>query len=143
MITKIPERFRSRVVLAPQVTGGGGAQAYFAPTPGTMGLTLRAIVKMGDATDVAISLKYADNAAGTNATAWPVNVPVYVNGIRQTDAKAHTVEDATGNFIVDFCVDPGTVPAEKLIGLSYANSHNSNLLAAELIEDVAYKPTAT
>lgn len=142
MITQIPERFRSRVVLAPQATGTG-TEAYLAPTAGTMGITLRCIATMGNAADLVLSLKYADDAAGTNTTAYPVTVPVYENGVRQTDAKAHTVDDATGNFIVDFCVDPATVPAGKFVGISYANSNAANLLAVEMIEDVAYKPTAS
>lgn len=142
MFTKIVERFRSRVVLAPQATGIG-AQAYLAPTAGVMGLTLRAIVLMGNAADLVLSLKYADDAAGTNTTAYPVTVPIYKDGVRQTNANAHTVGDAAGNFIVDFCVDPATIPAGKFVGISYANSNAANLLAVELIEDVAYKPTAT
>ncbi len=140
MFTKIPERFRSRVVLAPQATGTA-AQAYLAPTPGVMGITLRCLVKMGNAADLALSLKYADDATGTNAAAYPVDVPIYVDGVRQADGKAHTVEDAEGNFIVDFCIDPATIPDGKLIGISYAISNAANLLAVEVIEDVAYKPT--
>lgn len=142
MITKITEKFRSRVVLAPQATGTG-AGAYLAPTGGAMGITLRAIATMGNAADLVLSLKYADDAAGTNATAYPVNVPIYENGIRQDDAKAHTIDDATGNFIVDFCIDPATIPDGKYIGISYGDSNAANLLAVEMIEDVAYKPTAS
>jgi len=142
MITNIAERYRSRVVLAPQATGTG-TQAYLAPTPGGMGITLRSIAKMGNAADLVLSLKYADDASGTNATDYPVNVPIYVNGARQTsDAKACTIGDATGNFIVDFCVDPATVPDDKYVGISYGNSNASNLLAVEMIEDAPYRPYA-
>jgi hypothetical protein len=98
---------------------------------------------MGNAADLVLSLKYADNATGTNATAYPVNVPTYVNGVRQDDGKAHTIGDASGNFIVDFCIDPATVPAGKFVGVSYANSHADNLLTTMAIEEVAYRPTAT
>lgn len=139
MITKISERFKSRVLLAPQATGTG-TEAFLAPTPGAMSLTFRAIVTMGNAADLALSLEYADDTSGTNAAAYPVNVPIYVNGARQTDAKAHTVEDATGEFIVDFVVDPATIPDGKLVGISYENSNAANLLAVELIEDAAYRP---
>lgn len=142
MFTKIVERFRSRVLLPPQVTGAA-AQAYLAPTPGVMGITLRAIAKMGNAADLALSLKYADNTTGTNATAYPVDVPIYVDGVRDDDGKTYTIEDATGNFIVDFCVDPATVPAGKLVGIAYADSNAGNLLTTMIIEDVAYKPTAS
>lgn len=139
MFTKLVERFRSRVLLAPQATGTGTG-GYLAPTPGVQGITIRAVVKMGNAADLALSLNYADDGSGTNATAYPVNVPVYVNGTRQADAKAHTVGDSSGNFIVDFAVDPATIPEGKTIGVAYANSNAANLLAVELIEDVAYRP---
>lgn len=142
MITKLVELFRSRVLLAPQTTASG-AEAYAAPTPGVKGITLRAIAKMGNAADLVLSLKYADDAAGTTATAYAQNVPVYVNGVRQADAKAHTIGDATGNFIVDFCIDPATVPAGKFVGLAYADSNVGTLLTTMIIEDVAYRPTAT
>ncbi len=142
MFTKIVERFRSRVLLAPQTTGSGTG-GYLAPTPGVMGITIRAIAKMGNAADLVLSLNYADDTGGTNAEAYPSNVPIYVNGSRQTDAKAHTIGDSSGNFIIDFCIDPATIPDGKTIGLSYANSNAANLLAVELIEDVAYKPTAS
>jgi hypothetical protein len=138
----IPENFRSRVLLVPQATGTG-AQAYLKPTGAVNAITIRAIATMGNATDLVLSLKYADDATGTNATDYPVDVPVYVGGVRQTDAKAYTIGAATGNFIVDFCVDPATVPAGKYVGLSYGDSNAANLLAAEFVEDSAFKPTAT
>lgn len=142
MITKLVERFRTRVLLPPQASGTG-AQVYAATTAGAMGITLRAIVLMGNAADLVLSLKYADDAAGTNATAWAADVPVYEDGVRQTDAKAHTIGDASGNFIVDFCIDPASIPDGKFVGLSYANSNAANLLTTIIVEDVAYKPTVT
>lgn len=142
MFTKLVERFRSRVLLAVQTTGAG-TEAYLAPTAGAMGLNFRAIVTMGNAADLVLSLKYADDAIGTNTTAYPSNVPIYVDGVAQAAGVAHTVGDAAGNFIVDFCVDPATVPDGKFVGISYATSNAANLLAVELIEDVAYKPTAS
>jgi len=140
MFTKLVERFRSRVLLAPQTTASG-AEAYAAPTPGVMGIVIRCIAKMGNAADLVLSLKYADNTTGTNATAYPVNVPIYVNGVKQDNGKAYTVEDATGDFIVDFCIDPATVPDGKLVGVAYADSNAGNLLTTMIVEDVAYKPT--
>jgi hypothetical protein len=140
MFTKLVERFRSRVLLAPQTTASG-AGAYAAPTPGVMGIVIRCIAKMGNAADLVLSLKYADNTTGTNATAYPVNVPIYVNGVKRDNGKAHTVEDETGDFIVDFCIDPATVPDGKLVGVAYADSNDGNLLTTMIVEDVAYKPT--
>jgi hypothetical protein len=138
----LPEVFRSRVLLAPQATDNG-AQAYAAPTVGASAITIRNVATMGNATDLVLSLKYADDATGTNATDYPVDVPVYVGGVRQTDAKAYTIGDSNGSFIVDFCVDPATIPEGKFIGVSYGNSNAANLLTTLIVEDVAYKPTAT
>lgn len=142
MFNFIPMKYRSRVLLAPQSTASA-AQAYLAPTPGVKGINIRAVVKMGDSTDLTLSLNYADNATGTNATAFPVDVDIYKDGVRQTAAKALTIDEATGDYIVDFCVDPATIPEGKLVGLAYANSDADNLVAAEMIEDVAYRPTAS
>lgn len=131
------EKFKSRVLLAPQTTGTG-AEAYLAPTPGVKDIVVRGIAKMGNAADLVLSLKYSDDASGTNATAWASTVPAYVNNARVTDTKEYTIGDATGNFIVDFHIDPATVPAGKFIGISYGNSNAANLLTTVLIEEVAY-----
>lgn len=142
MFNFIPMKYRSRVLLAPQTTASA-AQAYLAPTPGVKGINIRAVVKMGHDTDLVLSLNYADDTTGANATAFPVDVDIYKDGVRQTAAKALTIGDATGNHIVDFCIDPATIPEGKLVGLAYANSNAGNLVAAEMIEDVAYRPTAS
>jgi hypothetical protein len=97
---------------------------------------------MANAADLVLSVAYADDAAGTNAAAFPVSVEIYKNGVRQTAAKTFTIGDATGNHVVDFCIDPLTVPAGKFVGVSYANSNAANLLTTAIIEDVMYKPTA-
>lgn len=142
MITKIVERFRSRVLLAVQTTAAG-AKAYLVPTAGVQGMTLRAVVTKGNAADLVLTLKYANDAAGAGETDFPVNVPIFLNGVRQVDGKSATVTGATGNSIVDFCLDPASIPGGKLIGLSFATSNAATLIAAELIEDVAYRPTAS
>ena len=136
----ISEIYRSRVLLAPQTTAAGAGK-YAAPTPGTCSITLRAIATMGHATDLVLSLNYADNATGTNATAFPENVPIFVNGVRGTDAKSYTIGDATGDFIVDFSIKPGVIPEGKFIGLAYGNSNAANLVTTMIVEDVAYIPT--
>ena len=139
MFTFIAENVKSTVLLAPQTTGTG-AEAYVDPAAGSMALNVRAIAKMGNAADLVLSLKYADDASGTNATDFPSVVPTYVDGARQTDAKAHTIGDATGNFIVDFCVDPALIPEGKFVGISYANSNAANLLTTIAMEDATEKP---
>ena len=128
--------------IAPQTTASA-AQAYAAPTPGAMGTNIRAIAKMGNAADLVLSLKSSDDATGTNAADYPVNVPIYVDGVKQADAKAVTIDDATGNFIVDVCIDPLTIPAGKFVGLAYANSNAGNLVTTMIVEDVTDKPTAS
>lgn len=134
--------YRTRVLLGLQATDTA-AEAYLAPTAGTNAIVVRCIATMGNAADLVLSLNYADDAAGTNATAWAENVPVYVDGVAQTAAKTNTIAAETGNFIVDFIIDPATVPADKFVGVSYANSNAANILTTTLVENVAYKPTAS
>ncbi|QYR20806.1 hypothetical protein KZ483_24100 [Paenibacillus sp. sptzw28] len=138
-ITNISEKFRTRVLINATDTSAA-LQSYLAPTPGVKGITLRVVAKMGNAADLALSLKYADDASGTNATAYPVNVPIYKGTARQTDAKAFTITDDSGNVIVDFCVDPATIPDGKFVGISSAISNVANLITVTMIEDVAYRP---
>lgn len=138
----IPEYFRTRIVMALQTTASA-ADDYVLPTPGASKITMRCLVTMGNAANLALTMKYADDATGTNATAF-ADVPQYINGVRQTtDSEVCTIGDESGNFIVDFVVDPGLIPAGKYIGMSYADSNASNLMCCEIIEDVAYKPTAS
>lgn len=138
----IVEYFRTRVVMALQTTAAA-ADDYVLPTPGASKITMRALVTMGDTTDLTLTLKYADDATGTGATAFS-DVPVYIDGVRQsTDSEIAAITAATGNFIVDWIVDPTLIPDGKYIGMSYAQSNAANLMCCEIIEDVAYKPTAT
>ncbi|AIQ63309.1 hypothetical protein PSTEL_09645 [Paenibacillus stellifer] len=140
MITNLAERYRSRVLLAAQTTAAA-AQAYLPPTPGLISQTYRAIVTKGNAADLTLTLRYADDAAGANAANYPVDVPIYINGVRQANGKTATVAGAAGSSVVDFCIDPATIPQGKFVGLSFAISNAATLLAAELIEDVSYRPT--
>lgn len=138
----ITENYRSRVVMALQTTALA-ADDYVLPTPGASSIVLRCLVTMGNAADLIPTPKTADDATGTNATALSADVAIYKDGVRQTDAKALTIGDATGNFIVDFVIPASIIPEGKYIGMSYANSDAGNLMCCEIIEDVAYKPTAT
>lgn len=142
MLDFLPLKFRSRVVLAPQATDTG-TEAYLKPSAGVKAIVLRCIVKMGNAADLVLSLKYADDASGTTATAFSAVSPIYKDGVAQTAAKTLTIGDSSGNFIVDFIVDPALVPQDKYVGISYASSNSGNLLAVEMVEDVAYMPTPT
>lgn len=135
------DNYRARVINPVQITGTG-TEAYLLPTGGAKSCILRVIATMGNAADLIPTPKTADDATGTNAAALAADVPIYVNGVRDTDAKAYTIGDSTGDFIVDFVIPPAIIPAGKYIGISYASSHNSSLMTSILIEDVAYKPTA-
>lgn len=138
----IVEYFRSRVVMALQTTAAA-ADDYVLPTPGASKITMRVIATMGNAADLTLTLKYADDAAGTGATAF-ADVPLYVNGVRQaTDSEVYKIEDTSANFIIDWVVDPGLIPAGKYIGMAAAQSDAGNLICCEIIEDVAYKPTVS
>lgn len=139
MITNLVERYRARVVLAAQTTGSAG-QAYLAPTPGVMNQTYRTLVTKGNAAALVLTLRYADDAGGTNVADFPYNVPIYVNGVRQADGKSASVAGASGNSVVDFCVDPAMIPQGKFVGLSFGISNAATLLASELVEEVAYRP---
>lgn len=138
----ITEEYRTRIVMGLQTTANA-ADDYVLPTGGSSLAVLRCLVTMGNAADLVLTPKTADDAAGANAAAISENVPIYVNGVRQTDAKAATVADSTGNFIVDFVIDPKIIPTGKFIGMSYGNSNIGNLMTCSIIESVAYKPTAT
>jgi hypothetical protein len=137
MYTKFAEKFSKRVLLAPQTTASA-TEAYLAPTAGAMGAVIHCVAKMGNAADLVLSIKYADDASGTNATAFSFSSPIWVNNTRTTDAKTYTIGDATGNFVVEFAIDPASIPAGKFIGVGYANSNAANLLSCELIEGIGY-----
>lgn len=132
--------YRSRVAMAVQTTALA-AQGYLAPSPGAKSQILRCIVTMGNAADLVLTPKTSDDATGTNATAITDDVAIFKDGVAQTAAKALTVGDATGNYIVDFVIDPAIIPAGKYIGMSYANSDIGNIMTCLLIEDAAYQPT--
>ena len=140
MMDKAVMDYRSRVVMALQTTASA-ADDYVLPSPGAKSQILRCIVTMGNAADLVLTPKTADDATGTNATGLAENVPIFKDGVAQTAAKALTVGDATGNFIVDFVIDPAIIPAGKYIGMSYGNSNAGNLMTCILIEDAAYQPT--
>lgn len=142
MFDKLIMEFRTRFLLALQTTATA-AEAYLVPTPLCKSVVIRCLVTMGNAADMVLSLKYADDATGTNAAAFAAVSPIFKNGVAQTAAKTLTIGDSTGNFIVDFIVDPALIPAGKFVGVHYANSSASSFLTAQMIENVAYQPTPT
>ena len=135
--TFIAENTGTTVLLPPSTTTAAAHQAYVAPEAGSMGLNLRLVAKMANAADLTITLKSADDATGTNATDFAVVVPIYKDGVRQTDAKAFVVDDDAANVVVDFCVDPGLIPDGKFVGLHTAISNAANVVSTLAIENVA------
>lgn len=130
------QKYVKRVINPVQVTGTG-TEAYLLPTPGVQEMNIIAIATMGNSADLTLTVKYADDATGTTATAFS-DVPIYINGTRQaTDTEVGLISDASGNFIVEWVIDPGLIPAGKYIGISYANSHNSSLFGSMLVEKVS------
>jgi hypothetical protein len=138
----LPTEYRTRVLL-PSQTCATAAIACALPTGSVNAITLRSIAKKGIAAALTLSLVSADNAAGTNPVAYPVAVPLYVGGVRQADATSYAITPATGNFIVDFCVDPATIPDGKFVGISYANSDVANFLVTMIAEDCAFSSTVS
>ena len=101
-------------------------------------LYILVLVTMGNAADLVLTVKTADDAAGTNATALTENVPLFVNDVKQTAAKTHTVTAATGSFEVVFCVPTIIVPADKFIELEFPISNAANVVSAIVLEDTYY-----
>lgn len=138
-LTTIPEQLKtaSRVLFNGQATGTGDVKGFL-PSPG-MGTCILALVTMGNAADLALTVKTADDVDGLNATALTRDVFVFKDDVRQTDAKTFTVDDASGIFTVAFCVPHSIVPEDKYLVLDFANSNAANILSAVAIEDTYYE----
>lgn len=135
----VNEEFKTRVLIAAQGTLASG-EGYLSPTLCVSALTVRAIVNMTNAANLGITLKSADDTSGTNAADF-IDVPTFVNGVRQTDGHTVTITQDTGNAIVDFVVMPGQIPEGKTIGLAFGASDAGNIISAQLYEDAAYIPS--
>lgn len=135
----VNEEFKTRVLIAAQgtLTSGGG---YLSPTLCVSALTVRAIVNMTNAANLDITLKSADDTSGTNAVDF-IDVPTFINGVRQTGGHTVAITQDTGNAVVDFEVMPGQIPEGKTIGLAFGASDAGNIISAQLYEDAAYIPS--
>ena len=139
-ITAIPEQLKTldRVLFNGQVTGTGDVKGV-KPTLGSNSVCILAIVTMANAADLALSIVTADDADGTTPVAIADNIPVFVNDVRQDDAKAHTFTDADSVNTVCFCVPSILIPAGKYLCLSFANSNDANILSALAIDDAYHE----
>lgn len=139
----IAEKFNS-VVLQHATTADTTTFVGVKPVNGVRNLSIVCIAEMGNAADMTITVKTADDAAGTNPVALTSVVPLYkaTSGsaaARQTDAKAFTETAATGTFIYTFEIPAILVPEDKYIGV-YADSGNAgNVYSAIVFEDTTYK----
>lgn len=135
-ISTIPEEIKPSILFNGKVTGTGDAVGIL--PSGSNSVALQAIVTMGNAASLVLSVVTGDDADGTNPVAITANIPVYLDNVRQTDAKAHTITDDTGSFLVTFCVPSVLIPADKYICLSFADSNDANILSAIALNDVYY-----
>jgi hypothetical protein len=138
VLTFIAEDTETTVLVGP-VTTAAANEGYVKLTAGSLALNLRAVAAMGNAADMVLTLKSADDATGTNATALTFNVPAYVDGVRAGAVKAYTVTKDSGNEVVDFCVDPALIPDGKFIGIHVGISNTANLVSTTAIEHVTEK----
>ena len=139
ILSVIPEQIKTsgRTLFNGQVTGTGDAKGV-KPTGGSNGIVILALVTMGNAADLTLSLVSADDADGTTPVAITREVAIYKDDVRQTDAKSFAVTDATGVFTVAFCIPSLLIPADKYLCLSFANSNDLNILSAIALDDAYY-----
>lgn len=138
-LTTIPEQLKTldRVLFNGQVTGTGDVVGV--KPAGSNGICVLCLVTMANAADLALSIVTGDDADGANPVAIAENIPVFVNDVRQDDAKSHTFTDDDSVNTVAFCIPPLLIPADKFICLSFANSNDANILSALAIDDAYHE----
>jgi len=143
ILTIIPEKLKtaSRVLFNGQVTGTGDAKGVL--PSGTNGIYIVCNVTMANAADLALSIVTADDADGTTPVAIADNIPIYENDVRQDDGTSHTIGEASGSFVIVFCIPPVLIPESKYICLSFANSNDANILSAQVFDDALYQGEGT
>ena len=132
--------YTGSTVLQFGTTGDGGAMVAYEPTSGVSVINIVAILKMANAADCTLTVKTADDAAGTNPVALTVDVPIWLDGDRiATDAKAVTQTAATGTFVYTFQIPASIVPDGKFIGIYSDAGNANNIYTAFAVEDTYYK----
>ena len=136
ILSIVPEKIKtaSRTLFNGIVTGTGDAVGV-KPTKGSTSLMVLCLVTMANAADLVLSIVSGDDADGTNPVAIIENIPIFLDDVRQTDAKTHTIGDASGSFVVVFCIPSILIPAGKYMCLSFANSNDANILSAIALDD--------
>ena len=140
ILSIIPEKLKTagRTLFNGKATGTGDAVGV-KPTAGSQSLMIVCLVTMAEATNLVLSIVSGDDADGTTPVALTENVPIFLDDVRQADAKAHTIADDSGSFVVVFCVPSILIPAGKYMCLSFANSHATNILSAIAIDDAYHE----
>lgn len=141
MGNKIAENFVATNVFQGR-TGNTTTWTGVLPANGVRNISFVALVKMADAADLTFTLGTADDAAGTNAAALTINVPIYKDNVRlSADAKAFTEGAATGSFIYVIEVPAIIIPEGKYIGGALSGSGNvANIISVVAFYDGYYKP---
>lgn len=133
-------KFPGAQVLNHGTAGNDTTYVGYLPAGGNQTITIVVPITMGNAADETITVKTADDAAGTNPTALTANVVIYKDGVRQTDAKAFTETAATGTFVYSFEVPASLVPGGKYIGVVQSEAGSaSSKYSAIAIETPYYK----
>ena len=136
ILSVIPEQIKTagRTLFNGAPTGTGDIKGV--KPSGTNGLIIMCLVTMANAADLLLSIVTADDVDGANAVAIAENIPVFLDDVRQADAKTHNIPDATGSFVVCFAIPPLLIPTDKFICLQFANSNAANILSAQVLDDV-------
>ena len=128
------------------VAGNSTTERGYLPTAGTKSISVVCPITTGHGTAMTLTLKTADDAAGTNTTVLTENVAVYLNGVRQADAKAGTVPNtyyALGGVylknVIVFEVPSILIPTGKYLGIACDSGSASNVYSAIALEDTFYK----
>ena len=126
-------------ILCHGVAGNVTTFVGYLPTKGIDSINFLIPITMGNAADMTITIKTADDTSGTNATALTANCPVYRDGVRQSDAKAVTETQASGDYFHVIEVPAILIPEGKYIGVYADAGSASNKYSAIALEDHTYK----
>jgi hypothetical protein len=143
-MSSIAEKFKLQSIQHARA-GDSATELDILPTAGVRTISVVCQITTGHGTAMIMTLSTADDAAGTNTAVLTENVPVYLNGVRQTDAKACTIQNTYNglgllkNFVV-FEVPANIIPTGKYLGIHLTAGGNSgNILSAVAVEDTYYK----
>lgn len=137
-MSKISEQYNVQTLFFGR-TGDTTTWTGILPANGVQSISFVSFVKMANAADLTLTIQTADDASGTNATALSVNVPVYKDGVRLSDAKAFTEGASTGQFVYVIEVPAIIIPTGKYIGAVLSGSGNiANIITTAAFIDQYY-----